>query len=200
VVKSQLVPSVTTGSRAASTVGTTVTAGDTTIAIDVGSGTETVKAGEVFTVAGRYKVNPQTGATITSELKTFTVLEDAVASGGIATVNVGEAIYASGAKKNVSALPTASDAIIWVGAQSSTYGQALAFVPEFAGIAFANLVLPEDAKSARESYKGISMRMVERYDIDDDLFKVRFDIVMGVVMKVPEMAAKFIRTSATTAA
>lgn len=196
VSKSQLIPRLATGTRGnAGTVETLSVAGDTSIELDIGTGVETVKAGDVFTVANVFSVNPQTKE-VYSTLKQFTAAADAVAAGGLATVNVTEAIYAAGGQKNVSALPQAGAVTAFVGALSSNFDQALAFVPEFAGIAFAPLTVPKGTdKASRESYKGVSLRYVSDYDIDTDVFKCRFDVLFGVQVKTAELAAKFIRTA-----
>jgi len=197
VSKSQLIPRLTTGSRGlAGTVLSDVTAGDTSIELDVGSAEETVKAGDVFTVAGVYAVNPQT-KDVYSHLKQFTAASDAEAVAGEVSVDVTEPIYAAGGQKNVSVLPGAGDVTAFVGAAVSTsYDQALAFVPEFAAIAFAPLPIPNGVdKASRESYNGVSLRIVTDYDIDSDCFKCRLDVLFGVKVKTAELAAKFIRTA-----
>jgi hypothetical protein len=76
---SQSIKQHTTGSRAgAHSVTTTIsTQGAATIDI-TGTGTETIKKGDVFTIAGVFAVNPQTRES-TGSLQQFVVTEDATA-------------------------------------------------------------------------------------------------------------------------
>ena len=85
VAMSQSIVNHTTGTRSATaslTVGSTIsTQGASTIAINGDTGSATLKAGDVFTVAGVYAVNPQTRQS-TGSLQQFVVTADATASSG----------------------------------------------------------------------------------------------------------------------
>ena len=89
---SQSIKQFTTGSRnATGTVGTTVTAEGSTSIVLAGVGNAlTIKAGDVFTVAGVFAVNPQTRES-TGSLQQFVVVADTTSSaGGAATVTVAQ--------------------------------------------------------------------------------------------------------------
>ena len=55
----------------------------------------------------------------------------------------------------------------------------------------APLDMPEDgASSARESFKGISIRSTRQYDITNDKTIFRFDILYGIKAQNPDFAVR----------
>ena len=88
---SQSIKQFTTGSRSATastTTGAAVTSeGSATLSLTQGSVTTVIKAGDVFTIADCYSVNPQTRET-TGSLFQFVALADATAVSGTWTVTV----------------------------------------------------------------------------------------------------------------
>jgi len=188
--------SVTTGSRSGTvlTVGASST-GATTISLDGLTGaTDTIKAGEVFTIADVYDVNPETKATLTT-LKQFTVLADATAaSNAITNLSISPTIYGptSGALQNVSALPANDKAITFYGTTSATvYPQNLVFHKDAFTFATADLPLPHAAEQAsRQVMDGISMRIWQGDDIVNDQFPCRVDVLYGYVPTYPELACR----------
>lgn len=201
---SALTPSLTTGSRAgdASGVQTTVsTQGATTMAINVGSGTETVAAGEVFTVAAVYEINPQNKNRY-DNLKQFVVLEAATATSGVATVTVAPMYTTADAsgRANISAFPQSGAAVTWLGGVSATVSQSLLYAPNFASVAFLELPVGPDVKGYTSTMGGISLRYQKQTDIIKDRTVHRFDVQGGVVLVQDEYACRFVRTGATTTA
>jgi len=152
-----------------------------------------LKAGDVFTIAGVYAVNPQSRQS-TGQLRQFTVLADCDSDGsGNATISIAPAIVTSGAFQTVSAAP-ADNAAITVFASSAASGYVnMAYHRDAFVLGCADLMLPQGVHSAaRASDKqlGLSVRMVQAYDITNDLMKVRFDILYGWKAVYPELACR----------
>jgi hypothetical protein len=194
---SQSIKQLTTGSRTATAntlqVNTTVTAqGTSTISIKSGTGSATIKAGEVFTIAGVYAVNPQTRES-TGSLQQFTVLADATASSGTwATVQISPALYtADQALATVDAFPVANAYINFLGAASTTYAQNLVYHKDAIAFATADLLLPQGVDMAsRAVHNGISLRVVRQYDINNDRMPCRVDVLYGYNAIRPPMACR----------
>lgn len=148
--------------------------------------TGTVKAGDRFTIAGVYAVNPVSKDTL-SNLQEFVVQADATADGtGAATITISPAIITSGPFQTVSAVPADNAAITRV---SSNYVANLAFHKNAFGLVTCPLELPDGAAwKARESHNGYSVRVVKDYDIDNDEDIIRLDILYGVKALYPELA------------
>jgi hypothetical protein len=148
--------------------------------------TGTVKAGDRFTIAGVYAVNPVSKDTL-SVLQEFVVQADATADGtGAATLTISPAIITSGAFQTVSAAPADNAAITRVAAN---YVANLAFHKNAFGLVTVPLELPDGAAfKARQSDNGFSVRVVKDYDIDNDVDIIRLDILYGVKALYPELA------------
>ena len=195
VAMSQSIASHTCGTRAASgevTVHTTATEGSGTILLTAGGATKTVTEGDVFTVAGCYAVNPQTRQS-TGSLMQFVVTANTTISGSSGTsVPIAPAVYsASQVHANVTTLPAASAAVVFMGAASTTYPQNLIFHRDAFTLATADLVLPQGTNEAsRRNYHGISLRVISQYDIRTDEFPTRMDILYGYAAIRPEMAVR----------
>lgn len=165
------------------------TAGATTM-VAAAAGTLTV--GDVFTVgtvgnAGAvYDVNPITKATLPN-LKQFVVT---AVNTNTTTITFAPAIYASGPNQNVSNFPSGTNAITYVGTASTAYVQDIMYHRDAFGLVTADLVMPEGVDvGARHNHKGISMRLVRDYDIVNDRFPCRIDILYGVVAYRPHTHA-----------
>ena len=190
---SQSIKQHTTGSRTgAHTVTTTVSSqGATTIAI-TGTGTQTIKKGDVFTIAGVYAVNPQTRES-TGSLQQFVVTEDVTAAAGAyAAVSISPAIYtASHALATVDSFPQASAAITFLGSASTQYPQNLIYHRDAITFATADLVMPQGVDMAsRQVHNGISLRVVRQYDINNDRMPCRVDVLYGYSVIRPQMAVR----------
>jgi hypothetical protein len=171
----------------------TIAEGSTSITTDTGAGTFVV--GDIFYFASVYAVHPETKDTLT-KLKEFTVT---AASGTSATtISFSPAIYSSGAKQNVSAMPAnnaalhknESDQTTDVAA-SADYGVSLAYHKDAFCFATADLVMPTGVDfAAREQHDGISMRIVRDYAISTDTFPCRLDVLYGYKAIRPELACR----------
>jgi len=189
---SQSIKQHTTGTRTgAHTVTTTVSSqGATTIAI-TGTGTQTIKKGDVFTIANVYAVNPQTRES-TGSLQQFVATADATAAGGAYTVSVSPAIYtASQALATVDAFPQSGAVVTFLGSASTQYPQNLIYHRDAITFATADLVMPQGVDMAsRQVHNGISLRVVRQYDINNDRMPCRVDVLYGYSVIRPQMAVR----------
>ncbi len=190
---SQSIKQFTTGSRnTTGTVTTTVsTQGQATINI-TGSGSQTLAAGDVFTIAGVYAVNPQTRES-TGSLQQFVVTAANTASGGAySSVAISPAIYtADNALATVDSFPQASAVVTFLGAASTQYPQNLVYHKDAYTFATADLLLPQGVDMAsRQVHNGISLRVVRQYDINNDRMPCRIDVLYGYSAIRPQMATR----------
>ena len=190
---SQSIKQFTTGTRTgAHTVTTTVSAQGTSSIAITGTGTQTIKKGDVFTIANVYAVNPQTRES-TGSLQQFVVTEDVAASGGAyAAVKIIPAIYtSSNALATVDSFPQSGAAVTFLGGASTQYPQNLVYHRDAIAFATADLLRPQGVDMAsRQVHNGISMRVVRQYDINNDRMPCRIDVLYGYSVIRPQMAVR----------
>lgn len=191
-----LLPTPTTGTFPSVTTMTVNGAGQTGSAISIvapGANTNTFAVGDVITFAGCFDVHPETKVS-TGVLKQFTVTSTFTANGTTpVNVNISPAIVTTGGRQNVSASPTASGAVVKVGGASAVYRPSIAFHKDAFTFATADLVLPKGVDMAsRRVMDGISMRMVRQYDINNDRFPVRLDVLYGYRTIRPQLAVRLL--------
>lgn len=188
-----LLASQTTGSAAASTGytvnGAVTTNGSTSVVLATGS--TTFKKGDIFTIAGCNRVHPETKAD-TGALQQFVVTADY--AGGAGTLSFAPAIYTSGGRQNVVAAGMANGAAMTkIGAANGIYKPSLAFHKDAFAFATADLVMPSGVDfSSRQVMDGISMRIVRQYDINNDKFPTRLDVLYGYKTIRPQLAARIL--------
>ena len=187
---SQSIKQFTTGSRSGTvTVNATVTAEGSTTVVLTGLTTTTIKAGDVFTIANVYAVNPQTRES-TGSLYQFVALADVTAS-TTATVTVPAMYSASQALATVDALPQSGAAVTFLGAASTQYPQNLIYHRDAITFATADLLMPQGVDMAsRQVHNGISLRVVRQYDINNDRLPCRIDVLYGYSVIRPQMAVR----------
>jgi hypothetical protein len=154
----------------------------------------TMKDGDIFTIADVYDVNPINKQTY-NYLKQFVVTADAAADGsGDVALTISPSIVTSGAKQNVSAGPADGAAItLDSGTGSGTHQANFAFTKQTFALACVPLVdAGGGAISTTVSSKaaGLSIRMVEYYDGDNDYTNTRLDILYGVATMYAETGIK----------
>jgi hypothetical protein len=191
---SQSIKQFTTGTRnATGTTGAAVTAqGSNTIVLAGVGNALTIKAGDVFTVAGVFAVNPQTRES-TGSLQQFVVVADVTSSaGGAATVTVSPAMYTSAhALATIDSFPASGAVTTFVGAASSQYPQNLVYHKDAITFATADLLMPQGVDMAsRQVHNGISMRIVRQYDINNDRLPCRIDVLYGYSVIRPQMGVR----------
>ena len=195
----QNIQSLTTGSvtKTAGTTSGPMAAGSTITVTGVGANAPLL-AGEVFTVAGVYSVNPENQQS-TGQLQQFAITAPVTASAaGLATVSVTPSIVLAGAgvsSGTVTALAASGATVTWVtGMTASTaYPQNLAYHQDAFTLATADLELPKGVDfAARETYDGISMRIVRAFDITNDQFPCRIDVLGGWATLRQELACRIL--------
>lgn len=155
-----------------------------------------LRAGDVFTIAGVFAVNPVPGEGGKQQmpyLQQFTVLADATsgASTGPAALTISPPIITSGPHQTVSAAPADNAAITVLGTSNTAYPQNLGFHKNAFALVTVPLEMPDSASfKARESYNGLSIRVIKQYDITDDVEKIRLDIMYGVKAIYPDLACR----------
>ena len=188
---SQSIKQHTTGTRAATgaTTGAAVTSeGSSTLTLTVGSG-ETIVAGDVFTIADCYAVNPQTRES-TGSLFQFVALASSTTT-TTATVTVAPMYSASSALATMLTLPANSKAVVFIGTASTQYPQNLVYHKDAITFATADLLLPQGVDmAARAVHNGISLRVVRQYDINNDRMPCRIDVLYGFSTIRPQMACR----------
>lgn len=208
---SQNVQSITTGSRAGSIL---IDLSITTSTIDYAAvkdtmiqtihmdaftnATDTVKAGEVFTIAGVYAVNPVTKARL-PWLKQFTVVSDATCASNETDVVIYPAMIWSGAFQNVSVVGVSdlnNQSVSFIGSASTTYPQNLVFHKNAFALAMVPMVSPPGAKDvARESWNGTSVRLIPFYNGSTDVSTMRLDVLYGIKALDPRLATRISGTA-----
>lgn len=201
IKEATIMPVQTTGSRAAGTISTTMTEAANTVALDIGSGTETIKKGEVFYITACEDVNDQTKASL-GVPKRFCAAADATATGGIVTVTLTENIYAStsDARQNVTRLPTSGDTVVWYGAASSSIMQGIFYDPMAFATAFLDLPAYDEANAAPFTVPGTKIRgLFERQkNVATGVTTFRWDVLLASALVEDAFAARMFRTASTT--
>ena len=191
---SQSIKQFITGSRDASAATVTAAAvtseGAATLSLSQGSVTTTIKAGDVFTIADCFAVNPQTRET-TGSLFQFVALADSTAVSGTWTVTVAPIYSAAHALATVNTLPGNNKTVTFIGAASTAYAQNLVYHKDAITFATADLLLPQGVDmAARAVHNGISLRVVRQYDINNDRLPCRIDVLYGFNTIRPQMACR----------
>jgi hypothetical protein len=146
-----------------------------TLVIDTGTGT--LLKGDVFTIAGVNRVHPETKVD-TGNLQQFVVTTSTGASA--TSLSFDPELVATGARQNVSNAAADGQAITKVGGASATHDISLGYRKDAFAFVTADLRMPKGVDfAAREVMDGISMRVVSAYDITNDTFPTRIDVLYG---------------------
>lgn len=163
--------------------------GQTGSTLTVQTGTGTFKKGDIITIADVNRVHPETKSD-TGELQQFVVTADYAGGGG--DIAISPEIITSGAYQTVSGSPADTAAITKVGTAAQTYGISLGYHKDSFTFATADLIMPKGVDMAsRKVYEGISLRFVRQFDITNDTFPARFDILYGYKTIRPETAVRY---------
>ena len=164
------------------------------------STTGILRAGDVFTIDGVFAVNPvpgegATGKRVMPYLQQFTVLADANsgAATGPAALTISPPIITSGPHQTVSAAPADNAEITVFGGAQTAWPVNLGFHKNAFALVTVPLEMPDGAAfKARETHKGLSVRVVKDYDIDADTDIIRLDILYGVKAVYPDLACRLV--------
>jgi hypothetical protein len=185
-----LLPSTTSGTAVSATGYTVNGATQTGSSIIIQGAATTFAVGDVITFAGCNRCHPETKAD-SGALQQFVVTT--AYTGGAGSIQVSPTIVTSGATQSVFASPTNGGAIVKVGGASAVYKSSLAFHRDAFTIAFADLIMPKNQHfAAREVMDGISMRIVQAYDINNDKLPCRIDVLYGYKTIRPQLACRIL--------
>lgn len=173
----------TVGSFSAGTVNGANQTGNT---LTVNAITGTLNKGDIITLAGVNAINRLTGQD-QGALRQFVVTAN-VASGATSIPIYPAIVPAPAAYNTVTASPANGATISLVAPAGSQYRQNLAFYPEAFTMATADLEMPTAGvvQAARAEFDGISLRMIEAYDVMSDSLITRLDILYGFAAIRPE--------------
>jgi len=155
-----------------------------TLTVNTGAGVP--NQGDVFTIANVFRVHPETK-------QSTGILQQFVVGAGATTTSfpISPAIVTSGATQNVSGSPATGAALTFSGTASSTYGISMAYQKGAFAFATADMVMPRGVDfAAREVFDGVSMRIVRQYDINNDKFPCRLDVLYGYKTIRPQLACR----------
>lgn len=176
----QSIPLHTNGSQVASLlVNGTMSQGASSMAVDGGTGTNTVTKGSIFTFAGVNAVHPLTGADL-GYLQQFVVTSNLTLAAGAGTLSFYPALRSTAPNKNVTALPADNAALTFVGSASTGYRQNLMFQKD----AYTVAVAPLPVLASCEGYtarlpSGINVRVMTFGDGNNDYERTRIDVLYG---------------------
>ncbi len=191
-MKDQTAISHTTGALAQGSA-TVLGAGQTGLNLGVNALANGLNIGDIITIAGVFQVNRITKQS-TGQLRQFAVTAN-VAAGAVSIPIYPAIVPAVGGQavqyQTVTASPANGAAVNPASglAASTTYRKNFSFAPEAVTLATADLEMPKNVhEAARESFDGISMRMVTDYFIGTDQLITRLDVLYGFLWIRPEWA------------
>jgi hypothetical protein len=158
-------------------------------AITVAAGTGSLAKGDVFIIAGVMRVHPETKVS-TGVQQQFVVTQ--AHPGGAGAVQISPPIITSGPLQTVTMATTnAASPITVAGTPNTPHGLSMLYHKSAFAFATADLVMPRGVDfSARQTFDGISMRIVRQYDINSDRFPCRLDVLYGYRTLRPQMACR----------
>lgn len=163
-----------------------------TLTVSIGSGTETVKDGEVFTIAGVNAYDNRLQASL-GRLQQFRVIGDATATSGTATIRIFPAIVVpvsspstntdrvNTAHATVTAAPATGAAITWLTAASSSYKPRAILNKDAIVVNTADLIMPATGIGSRKALTKVplSVRMWQNSVFNTGEHQVRFDVALA---------------------
>lgn len=156
------------------------------------SGASTLNEGDIFTIDGVYAVNPQSRQS-TGQLRQFVVTSTVSDTSGDMTIAISPSIITSGAFQTVTASPANDAGINVLGASAASGPANLMYHRDAFTLATADLPLPKGVDMAArvsDPQLGISLRMVRQYDINNDNFPCRIEVLYGWKTLYAELACR----------
>ena|SRR5271165_1429473 len=171
-----------------------------------GSGTTTLNAGDVISIANVNDVDPESKISL-GRLKQFVVTSTISDTAGAISIPLAPGIITGGAYQNVDSVPATGAAILVFGQTgtaniAATSGQ---LIKQSLGwyrdaIVFANPPMldlsPLVKMTAAESFEGYNIRFAQQWDPSNDVLPARLDVIYGFVLAYPELAVRLIATPA----
>lgn len=168
-----------------------------TLLTDGWATSKALKAGQVFTIDGVYMVNPRTKQS-TGILQQFVVMEDVTtASSGANNTDfdISPPIITSGPHQTVTYSGSFDGKTITLlgPLATNTYRQNVLFSKGAFALASVPMEMPQAVgdRGTRESYKGLSIRLVPVYDGINNVEKWRLDFMYGRKCIDPRLAVRF---------
>lgn len=190
----QNIPTQQTGSYAGTP--TVTGAGQTGSTLVTGGWTASIVAllnvGDVFTLSGVNAVNPESLSS-TGSLRNFVVTAAASSnSAGSSSLSIYPPITTTGAYQTVDASPAAGATLTVIsGASGTNLTKNIGFCKDAFGLVSVPLIMPDGVDfKAQEVYKGISLRVIRAYDINNDVIPTRIDVMWGTATFYPELACR----------
>lgn len=155
-------------------------------------GSTSLNVGDCFTIQGVYKVNPQSRQSV-GTLQSFVVQAPVSDVGGALAVSIYPPIIPSGQFQTVSAAAAAGATITFFGNSGTVTPQALACHRDAFTFASADLPLPNGVHAAyrvADDEAGVSMRIIQAYDIQTDQMPLRVDVLGGWATLRQELACR----------
>jgi len=153
----------------------------------------TLNAGDVFTIANVYDVDPETGNSL-GRLKQFTVTAQISDTSGEIDIVASPGLIYGGAYKNCSTSGGAGSVITMATTSNTLLKQSWAMHRD--AILFACVPMLDVSNTvkmcAAESYDGFNIRFIQVYDANNDLLPGRLDTLSGEILAYPELAAKIV--------
>jgi len=171
---------------------TTAQGNGNTTTIWGGAASDTIGTTDVFTISGVFNVNAQSRVS-TGVLKNFAVTATSV-SGTSWTITFTPSIVTSGPYQNVSGPASTGAIVTWLNgttaAQTATPNN-IAFTRDAIGLVMVPMEIPQGVDfAARETYRNISMRVIRAYDINNDVFPTRVDVLYGTTVYYDELGVR----------
>lgn len=193
----QQLPTLTTGSRLQASALTAGTADSATtyasvaisgspgqfksqiLNMDIGSGTETIVDGEVFTIAGVYAYDNRARKAL-SHLQQFRVIGNWTASGGLVAPRVYPAIITSGPFQTVAQAAANTAVVTFVGAASTVMKPRFIANKSAVVVNTADLIMPATGEGSRKALTKVplSVRMWKHSDFNTGAHSIRFDVAL----------------------
>jgi hypothetical protein len=168
------------------------------LSTDGWSASGTLTRGTVFTIDNVFMVNPKTKAS-TGILQQFTIITATTANASAAAdspLTISPPIIISGPHQTVTVAPADNAAITVVGAANVANRQNLVYHKNAFALAIVPMDLPQGAVSpARQTYNGISVRVIPVYDGINDVSKWRLDVLYGRKCIDPRLATRLTGTA-----
>jgi hypothetical protein len=152
-----------------------------------------LRKGDLFTLPTVFGTNSVSGA-VGSDLQKFLVTADTSSlADGSAAIPIYPPIITSGATRTVSNSPAAGAPLTIIGTANQLTAQSIAFHESAFVIGMAPLVVPKGihfGASQQDPDTGVAIRMLSDYDITNDLFITRCDVLYGHAAQRPEWAVR----------
>lgn len=153
-----------------------------------------LKAGDVFTIANVYGVNPNTKVS-TGRLQTFSVQSDVSSDGsGNATVTISPPIITSGAYQTVNSAPADNAALtIMTGTASTGYRQSLLLHPDAIALVSRPLMIPQGmgVKTATKAGNKVAISATEFINGNTLAHTIRFDMLYKAYAVDPRLGLRY---------